>query len=94
VKIMSLRHVGTRIYARFRVCAQSPGTARVTERDQKARALPYTRHLAVTVGTCGTFSRHWLLLPRYRNPGRLLVTMRVSSHGLLSRLASRSIMIH
>ncbi|HEY2073716.1 MAG TPA: hypothetical protein VGG88_09085 [Gaiellaceae bacterium] len=94
VKILSLRHVGTKIYARFRVCAQSPGRVAITERDQKARALPYTRHLAVQVGVCGTFAKHWLLLPRYRHPGRLLVTMRASSHGLLSKLASRSIIIH
>jgi hypothetical protein len=94
VRILSLRHVGSRVYARFRVCAQSPGLVRITERDQKARALPYTRHLAVRVGVCGTFSRNWLLLPRYRSPGRLLVTMRASSGGQLSRLASRSIVIH
>lgn len=94
VKILSLRHVGTKIYARFRVCSQEPGKVAITERDQKARALPYTRHLSVQVGVCGTFAKHWLLLPRYRSPGRLLVTMRASSHGLLSRLASRSIAIH
>jgi hypothetical protein len=94
VRIMSLRHVGTRIYASFRVCAQKPGLVRITERDQKAKALPYTRHLAVRVGVCNTFSRNWLLLGRYRHPGRLLVTMRASSGGQLSRLASRSIFIH
>jgi len=94
VRILSLRHVGTRIYARFSVCAPNPGTVRITERDQKARALPYTRHLAVRVGVCGTFSRNWLLLPRYRSHGRLLVTMRASSNGQLSRLAARSITIH
>lgn len=93
VRILSLRHIGTHIYARFRICAQSPGLVRVTERDQKARALPYTRHLAVEVSSCNTFSRHWLLLPRFRSPGRLLVTMRASSHGELSSLAERSITI-
>jgi hypothetical protein len=94
VRIMSLSHIGSRIHARFSVCTPNPGTVRITERDQKARALPYTRHLAVHVGTCGTFHRSWLLLPRYRNHGRLLVTMRASSNGLLSRLAARSIVIH
>jgi len=94
VRIMSLRHVGSRIYARFQVCAPNPGLIRITERDQKARALPYTRHLAVRVGVCVTFSRNWLLLSRYRHPGRLLVTMRAASSGQLSRLASRSIFIH
>jgi hypothetical protein len=93
VRILSLRHIGTRIYARFRVCAPKPGTVKITERDQKARALPYTRHLAVTVGSCNTFSKHWLLLPRFRSPGRLLVTMRASSNGQLSMLASRSLVI-
>lgn len=93
VRIPSLRRVGTQIYSHFRVCAQTPGTVAITERDQKARALPYTRHLAVQVGVCGTFTKHWLLLARFRSPGRLLVTMRASSHGLLSTLASRSILI-
>jgi hypothetical protein len=94
VRIMSLRHAGSRIYARFHVCAHNPGLVRITERDQKARALPYTRHLAVRVGVCATFSRNWLLLARYRHPGRLLVTMRAANSGQLSTLASRSIVIH
>jgi hypothetical protein len=95
VRILSLRHVGTRIYARFRVCAPHTGRVAITERDQKARALPYTRHLAVqVVASCNTFSRHWLLLPRFRHPaGRLLVTMRASQSGRLSPLAERSIFI-
>ncbi len=93
VKILSLKRVGTQIYARFRVCSPAPGTVKLTERDQKARALPYTRHLAVTVGSCGTFSKHWLLLARFRTHGRLLVTMRAAKSGQLSTLASRSIVI-
>jgi hypothetical protein len=93
VKFVSLRRIGTHVYARFRVCSRKPGTVRITERDQKARALPYTRHFSVRVVSCGSFSKHWLLLPRYRHPGRLLVTLRASSNGQLSRLASRSIVI-
>jgi hypothetical protein len=93
VKFLSLRRIGTHVYARFRICVQKPGKVRITERDQKARALPYTRHFTVRVGSCAAFSRHWLLLPRYRHPGRLLVTLRASSNGQLSKLASRSIVI-
>ena len=94
VSILSLRLVGTHVYARFRVCAKSTGTVKITERDQKARALPYTRHLAVVVGSCNAFSRNWLLLSRFRSPGRLLVTMRASSHGQLSALAEHGLTIH
>jgi hypothetical protein len=93
VRILSLKRVGKRVYARFRVCAPAPGAVKLTERDQKARALPYTRHLAVRVGTCGTFSKHWLLLARFRKHGRLLVTMRAAKNGQLSHLAGRSIVI-
>jgi hypothetical protein len=94
VRFVSLHRIGTHVYARFRVCSPASGRVKITERDQKARALPYTRHLAVAVGSpCGTFAKHWLLLPRYRHPGRLLVTLRASSNGQLSRLASRSIVI-
>jgi len=95
IAFLSLRRVGTQIYARFRVCDQTPGTIRITERDNKARALPYTRHLSVRIVSCGTFSRHWLLLARYRSPGRYLVTLRATDKtGALSRLASRSLVLH
>jgi hypothetical protein len=95
IAFLSLHRIGTQIYARFRVCDQRSGTIRITERDQKARALPYTRHLAVRIVSCGTFSRHWLLLPRYRSPGRYLVTLRAAdATGALSRLVSRSLQIH
>ena len=94
IAFVSLRRVRNTIYARFRVCDQQGGRIRITERDQKARALPYTRHLAVSVFTCGTFTKHWLLLSRYRSAGRLLVTLRAEdSSGRLSKLASRSIAI-
>jgi hypothetical protein len=94
VRIVSLTRVGTRVHIRFRVCAQKPGLVRITERDQKARALPYTRHFSVYVGSCATSTRSWLLLSRYRRPGRLVVTLRATDgRGLLSRLASRALII-
>jgi len=95
VRFLSLKRVGTHVYARFRVCTNAAGKVRITERDQKSRALPYTRHLSVQVVSCASFSKHWLLLPRYRHPGHLLVTLRGEDrNGRLSRLASRSIVIH
>jgi len=93
ITFLSLKRVGNRLYARFRTCDDSRGTVRVTERDNKARALSYARHFAVT---CGTYARNWKLLPRFRSsPCRVVVTLRASdSHGKLSRLVSRSIVIH
>ena len=92
ITFISLRHVGNRLYARFRTCDDSQGAVRVTERDNKARALSYTRHFNVS---CGTYARNWLLLKRFRSPGRLVVTLRANDGaGKLSRLVSRSVVIH
>jgi hypothetical protein len=93
ITFLSLKRVGNKLYARFRTCDDSRGTVRVTERDNKARAIPYTRHFAVA---CGTYARSWTLIRHFRSsPGRVVVTLRASdASGKLSRLVSRSIVIH
>jgi hypothetical protein len=88
---ISLRRVGSKLYARFRTCDDSGGRVNVTERDNKARALAYTRHFAVS---CGTYARSWTLIKRFRSPGRVVVTLRASdTSGKLSRLVSRSVTV-
>src|SRR5579859_919256 len=95
IVFLSLRRVGNHIIAGFRVCGQSPGLIKITERDQKAKALPYVRHFSVRIVGCGTFHKEWLLLSRFRSPGRFLVTLRAAdSAGALSKLAARSIVLH
>lgn len=87
---LSLRRVGMRYVARFRVCDDTSARVRITERDNKARALSATRHFVVPA--CGTYSRSWKPAARFRTHGRYVVTLRASdSSGALSRLVSRSI---
>jgi len=89
---VSLKRIGHKLYARFRVC-HNGGRVTVTERDNKARTLAYTRRFAVAPSGCATYARSWILLPRFRStPGRVVVTLRASdSAGRLSRLVSRSV---
>ena len=92
IRFLSLKRVGQTLYARFYVCDDSTNRLKIIERDNKARALSYTRRFTVT--PCATYTRHWLLLRRYRSHGRLVVTLRAQdSGGRLSLLASRSITI-
>jgi hypothetical protein len=93
IAFRSLRRVGARVYARFRVCGDHTGRIRVIERDNKARALSARRRFAVTLSQpCGTFSRSWVPAARFRGHGRLVVTLRaVDRSGALSRIASRSL---
>jgi hypothetical protein len=93
ITFISLRRVGTRVFARFRVCDDKLGKLTITERDNKARALSYTRHFTVyRSSSCGTYSRNWIPAARFRTKGRYVVTLRASdtSHAL-SRLVSRSL---
>lgn len=93
LRILSLRRGGERIFVRYRICVQTQGYVAITERDLKVKALPFTRHWRVYDSGCTSYKHHWLLLKRYRHPGRYVVTLRARSHGLLSRLAERSIRI-
>jgi len=93
IAFLSLRRVGVRIYARFRVCDDRIGRISVIERDNKARALSTRRRFAVTLSqSCGSFSRSWIPAARFRSHGRYVVTLRaVDRSGALSRLVSRSL---
>jgi hypothetical protein len=92
ISFLSLKRVGLRIYVRFRVCDDRAGRITIIERDNKARVFSFTRRLGVSVATCGTFARHWTLIPRFRTRGRFVVTLRaVDSSSALSRLVSRAI---
>jgi hypothetical protein len=94
ISFLSLKRVGFKLYARFRVCDDSGARVTVTERDNKARALSYTRRFVVTPLSCGTYARNWSLIKRFRSPGRLVVTLRAADKGgHLSRLVSRSVTI-
>lgn len=94
LSFLSFKRAGLKLYARFRICDDSGTRVTVTERDNKARALTYTRRFVVTPLSCGTYARHWALIKRFRSHGRLVVTLRAQDRsGKLSRLVSRSVTI-
>jgi hypothetical protein len=64
---LSLRRVGTTVFARFRVCDDSTARVNITERDTKLGVLAYTRHFLVPAKPCTMQSRHWRLAPRFRH---------------------------
>jgi hypothetical protein len=94
ISFLSLKWVGRRVYARFRVCDDNPGRITITERDNKSRALASTRRFSIVLtASCGSFTRNWIPAKRFRTKGRLVVTLRAAdgSHAL-SRLVSRSVL--
>jgi len=92
LSFLSLTVKSNRVYVRFKVCDDRAGKLTIIERDQMARRLAYTRKLGVSVATCATFSRNWVLISRFRGHGKFVVSLRAqdTSRGL-SRLVSRAV---
>jgi hypothetical protein len=90
---ISLRRVGVRVYARFRVCDDHTGRITVIERDNKARVLSVSRRFHVSlVSSCNVYVKRWILGRKFRTRGRYAASLRaVDAHGRLSLLRSRSI---
>jgi hypothetical protein len=93
IVFISLKRVGVRVFARFRICDDGLGRITVIERDNKARALASQRRFRISrTASCGTFSRSWIPAPRFRTKGRYVVTLRaVDTSSALSRIVSRSL---
>jgi len=93
IVFISLKWVGVRAYARFRVCDDGLGRITVIERDNKAKALAYQRRFRITrTSACGTYTRSWIPALRFRTKGRYVVTLRaVDTSNALSRIVSRSL---
>jgi hypothetical protein len=93
VKFISLKWVGRKLYARFRVCDDSPGRIGITLRHNKARALPYTFRTSVVLSAaCGSFAKSWVPPVRFRTRGKLVLQLRASDSGKrLSGVTSRAI---
>ncbi|MFL5964845.1 MAG: hypothetical protein ACJ757_18385 [Gaiellaceae bacterium] len=93
IRFISLKRIGTRVFARFRVCDDGLGRLTVIERDNKAKALAYQRRFRITrTASCGTYTRSWIPAPRFRTKGRYVVTLRaVDTSNALSRIVSRSL---
>jgi hypothetical protein len=94
ISFRSLKVRSNRVYARFRVCDDSFGKVTVIERDQAKRRLAYTRKFSVRPSSCGTYSRSWKLIPRFRHSGKFVVTLRAQDASRrLSRVVSRSVFL-
>lgn len=92
ITFVSLRRLGTRVYARFSLCDDSTKNVTVVEHDVLTGRLGYTRRFGVAPVPCGTHARSWMLIPRFRHAGRFTVSLRaVDKSGASSRTVSRTL---
>ena len=86
---ISLKRLGSRLYARVRVCDDS-GRISLVERDSKTGQLGYVRKYAVTTTSCVNATRSWTPAPRFRHGGMRVSLQAIDKSGKASRVTSRS----
>lgn len=92
--LLSLKVLGTRVYARFRVCDDIPRNLTVIATDRKGSFRPQVRRFSTKVppNPCGVYTRSWVPARKFRTKGRYTVTLQVrDAQGISSVVARRTI---
>ena len=93
VTIVSVRFLGARVYARFRICDDSPRNLTILATDSRPGRVSQTRRFTTRIAPnpCGVYTRNWVPAQRFRGKGRYTVTIAVrDTSGRTSAPARRS----
>lgn len=89
--IISIRFVGAKTYARFRICDDTRKNLTILATDSRPGVASYTRRFTTLIAPnpCGVYTRNWTPVPRFRGPGRYTVTLRARDTSGLTSLPAR-----
>ena len=79
VKLISVRFLGARVYARFRICDDSPRNLTILATDSRPGKVSQTRRFTTRIAPnpCGVYTRSWVPAARFRGKGHYTVTIAV-----------------
>jgi hypothetical protein len=91
IRFISVRFTGARVYARFRICDDTPRNLAILVTETRPGVRPANRRFATRVPPkpCGAYTRNWLPAPRFRGPGRYTITLRARDVSGLTSLPAR-----
>lgn len=92
--LLSVRILGQRVYARFRICDDHPRNLTIIATDRKGAFKPQARRFSTRVppNPCGVYTRSWIPTRKFRTKGRYTVTIQVrDAQGISSVVARRTI---
>ncbi len=77
VTLISVRFLGARVYARFRICDDSPRNLTILATDSRPGRVSQTRRFTTRIppNPCGVYTRSWVPAVRFRGKGRYTVTI-------------------
>ena len=79
IRIVSIRFSGPTVYARFRICDDSPRNLTILATDSRPGKASQTRRFTTRIAPdpCGVYTRSWVPAQRFRGKGRYTVTIAV-----------------
>jgi len=93
IRFISVRFTGARVYARFRICDDTPRNLAILVTETRPGARSANRRFATRVAPkpCAAYTRSWLPAQRFRGAGRYTITLRArDTSGLTSAPARRT----
>jgi hypothetical protein len=93
LRIISIRFLGARVYARFRICDDSPRNLTILATDSRPRRTSQTRRFSTRIAPnpCGAYTRNWVPAARFRGRGAYTITLRArDTSGMTSAAARRT----
>ena len=91
IRIISIRYTGARVYARFRICDDSPRNLTVLATDSRPRRTAQTRRFTTRIAPqpCGVYTRNWVPAVRFRGAGHKITLRARDTSGRTSAPAAR-----
>jgi hypothetical protein len=91
--IVSIKFLGARVYARFRICDDAARNLTILATDSRPARASHTRRFSTLIppNPCGVYTRNWVPLQRFRGKGRHTITLQArDTSGLTSAPARRT----
>lgn len=91
--IVSVRFFGARVYARFRICDDTPKNLTILATDSRPGRASFTRRFSTQIAPdpCGVYTRNWVPAQRFRGKGRYTITLQArDTSGATSAPARRT----
>ena len=91
--IVSVRFLGARVYARFRICDDTRKNLTILATDSRPARASQTRRFSTLIAPnpCGVYTRNWVPAQRFRGKGRYTITLQArDTSGLTSAAARRT----
>ena len=91
ISFVSVRFLGNRVYARFRVCDDGGRNLTILATDSRPGRVSLTRRFSTRAAPdpCGVYTRSWVPALRFRGKGRYTMTLRARDTGGLTSAPAR-----